>query len=281
MRFQYGGLHEFFGCKVMGRERVFLFLILPSLLLGATALIYFVMTADHRPVSHVLESEERSASKMPPLIPAELMRSLGEAERMEKTAAAGDSPDAFQSPCEAFEKISASNPESDRAWGGLGRCLNARQKYPEALRALNKACRLNIMAAEHFSARGTTRRALGDLRGALADYGDALRLKPGDPMVSNLILLLALQMGDDGLYTQKLNVIARSLTAPPDATWVIAATASEMRAGNFELAASLLRQARQLLEQKQIQTLLNDPVFSDHRGKDFLDKVKSGAFTGS
>lgn len=197
---------------------------------------------------------------------------------METQAAVIGSPEAIKSVCAAFEKIAASNPESDRAWGGLGRSLNAQQKYAGALHALDHACRLNIVEARHFAARGTARRAQGNLRGALADYGDSLRLKPGDPIISNLILLLTLQMGDDGLYSQKLNSIAKSLSEPPDASWAIAAVASEMRAGNFELAATLLKQAGGIMTEEQIRNLLKDPVFSDRRGQEFLDRVKAGAF---
>lgn len=276
MRVQPGGLRGFFGDKVFGNERIFLFLVLPPLLLATIGLVYLQVKPLSRPAVRATEIELAVRVRAPALPPAELRRNLDEAEAMEKQAETG--PEAVKSACAAFEKITASNPESDRAWGGLGRCLNAQRKYAEALHALDHACRLNIVEARHFSARGTARRALGNLRGALADYGDSLRLKPGEPMVCNLILLLALQMGDGGLYSQKLNGIAKSLTEPPDATWVIAAVASEMRAGNFELAAALLKQAEGIIPENQIRTLLKDPVFSDRRGRDFLDKVGAGAF---
>lgn len=278
MAFQQGGLRGFFGDRVFGKERIFLFLVLPPLLLGTTALIYAQLKPCVQLASRSAEFEPAATVRTPALIPVDLMRSLDQAEAMEKQATASASPEAIESACMAFEKIAASNPENDRAWGGLGRCLNAQQKYAEALRALDRACRLNIVEARHFGARGTARRAQGNLRGALADYGDSLRLKPGSPMVSNLILLLSLQMGDEGLYSQKLNSIAKSLTEPPDATWAIAAVASEMRAGNFERAATLLKQAEAIMPEDQIQSLLKDPVFSDRRGQDFLDKARSGAF---
>jgi len=278
MAFQQGGLRGFFGDRVFGKERIFLFLVLPPLLLGTAALIYAQLKPRMPSAARPAQFEPAAAVRTPALIPVDLMRSLDEAEAMEKQSMASGSPEAIQSACAAFEKIAASNPESDRAWGGLGRCLNAQQKYAEALHALDHACRLNIVEARHFGARGTARRAQGNLRGALADYGDSLRLKSGDPMISNLILLLSLQMGDEGLYSQKLNTIAKSLTEPPDATWAIAAVASEMRAGNFELAAALLKQAEGIMPEDQIRSLLKDPVFSDRRGQDFLDKARSGVF---
>jgi len=37
------GIHEFFTCKVMGRERIFLFLVLPFLLMGTLVLLYFLL----------------------------------------------------------------------------------------------------------------------------------------------------------------------------------------------------------------------------------------------
>ncbi|TSA33412.1 MAG: hypothetical protein D4R65_07910 [Verrucomicrobiaceae bacterium] len=281
MAFQQGGLRGFFGDRVFGKERIFLFLVFPPLLLATIGLIYVQVKPPARPAQRSTEPQAVPVVRTPALTPVDLMRSLDEAEAMEKQAVASGSQEAIQSACTAFEKIAASNPESDRAWGGLGRCLNAQQKYPEALHALDHACRLNIVEARHFGARGTARRAQGDFRGALADYGDSLRLKSGDPMVSNLILLLALQMGDEGLYSQKLNGIARSLSKAPDATWAIAAVASEMRAGNFELAAALLRQAGGIMPEALIQSLLKDPVFSDRRGQDFLEKFRSGAFAGT
>jgi len=276
MGVQPGGLRGFFGDRVFGKERIFLFLILPPLLLVTVGLVYEQVKPPTRPAQHSTEPQAAADVRTPALTPVDLMRSLDEAEAMEKQAAASGS--AIQPACTAFEKITASNPESDRAWGGLGRCLNEQQKYAEALRALDRACRLNIMESRHFAARGTARRAQGNFRGALADYGDSLRLKPGDPMVSNLLLLLTLQMGDDGLYSQKLNGIAKSLSEAPDATWAIAAVASEMLAGNFELASTLLKQAEGIMPEDQIRRLLKDPVFSDRRGQDFLDKVRVGAF---
>lgn len=281
MSVQTGGLRGFFGDRVVGKERVFLFLVLPPLLLVTAGLVYVQVKPPARQAQRSTELQAAPEVRTPALTPNDLIRSLDEAEAMEMQAVTSGTPEDIQSACAAFEKIAASNPESDRAWGGLGRCLNAQQKYAEALRALDRACRLNVVEARHFAARGTARRAQGNFRGALADYGDSLRLKSGDPMVSNLILLLTLQMGDDGLYSQKLNTIARSLNEPPDATWAIAAVASEMRAGNFELAAALLRQAGGIMPEAQIQSLLKDPVFSDRRGQDFLEKFRSGAFAGT
>ncbi len=278
MSVQPGGLRGFFGDRVFGQERVFLFLILPPLLLVTVGLVYEQVKPPTRPAQQSTESQAAADVRTPALTPVDLMRSLDEAEAMEKQAATSGSAEAIQSACTAFGKITASNPESDRAWGGLGRCLNEQQKYAGALRALDRACRLNIMESRHFAARGTARRAQGNFRGALADYGDSLRLKPGDPMVSNLLLLLTIQMGDDGLYSQKLNGIAKSLSETPDATWAIAAVASEMLAGNFELASTLLKQAEGLMPEDQIRRLLKDPVFSDRRGQNFLDKARAGAF---
>lgn len=278
MSVQSGGLRGFFGDKVFGKERVFLFLFLPPLLLVTAGLIYVQLRPPARPAAPATDFEPKVLVRTPALIPVDLMRSIDEAEALERQAAGIGSPESIQSACAAFEKIAASNPESDRAWGGLGRSLNAQQRYPEALHALDHACRLHIVEARHFAARGTTRRALGDLRGALEDYGNSLRLKPADPMVSNLILLLALQMGDEGLYSQKLSSIAKSPAEAPDATWALAAVASEMRAGNFELAATLLKQAEGILPEDQIRSLLKDPAFSDRRGRDFLDKFTAGAF---
>jgi len=257
----------------MGQERVFLFLIFPALMVALMVGLYFLLAREMMAAPADLSPAlggNRHQSHAPPLDPLELVRELEAAGALERSASTGSTPSGAEQAATIYEKILQRNPESDRAWGGLGRCLNAKRDFRGALRALDQACRLSVVEAGYFSARAESRRALGDLRGAVTDFSDSLRLRPGDVIVTNTILMVAVEAEDLLLYERKMGDIAKSRDAHADATWVMGAAAREMRSGNFEGARTFVRQARESLAPEQLKALLNDPVFWDRRGKEFL-----------
>jgi len=266
---------SFFGCKVHGGERKFLFFVLPPVLLATLAMIYLVMRGE---VSAEAAGSDGGtvAAAVPhgqPLEPMALIQGLETAEVAEKDA--GKDPQKLGKVFGLFEKLTASNPENDRAWGGLGRCLLLEGKPEAALHALDHACRLNVVEFRHFAARADARRATGDLRGAFADYSDALRLRPGDVEFSNRILLLTLELEQPELFEHKLSSINKSRGSQADATWVVGVAAREMQSGDFGSALALLQQARVLIAEPLLTHLLEDPVFSDRRGSEFLEKFRA------
>jgi len=99
---------------------------------------------------------------------------------------------------------------------------------------------------------------------------DALRLRPGNVIVTNAMLMTAVEAEDFVLYERKLADIAKSRDAHADATWVMGAAAREMCSGNFVGARTFVKQARESLTPEQFEALLDDPVFWDRRGKEFL-----------
>jgi tetratricopeptide (TPR) repeat protein len=267
----------FFGCKVMGRERVFLFLIFPFLMISLGVGLYFLLLHETRvPDAPASASPAQNPEKphAPPMAPLELIRQLEAAERLEREAPAGSERTGTAQAMEIYEKILAGNPESDRAWAGLGWCLNVKGDFRAALDALDHACRLNVVDAGYFSARAEAKRALGDLRAAVADFSDSVRLRPGNVIATNQMLMTALEAEDITLYDLKLADIAKSRSAGADATWVMGAAAREVRSGNFEGGRALVKQARELLHADQVEILLADPVFSDRRGKEFLASLE-------
>ena len=266
---------DFFGCKMKGAERIFLFLVLPIALVSTAAVLYFWLKPPSvKKFAKAPQQNNAPLASPPRLDPQQIINALESAEQMEKTG----SPEAIEAARKAYEDLAASNPENDRVWGGLGRCLLAQKKFEESRRALDRACRLNVVRPEHFAARGSARRALGDLRGALTDYTDALHLKPIDPLVSNRMLLVAIQKENEQLYFLKLGGISKSRGNTPDATWVVGAAAKEMMGGNFFGAAGLLKQAETLLPAGQLQAILDDPVFASRRGEEFLRRYRAGEF---
>ena len=266
-------LRDFFGNKAVGGERVFLFLILPLLLLGTLGLIYGVLIdEDVAPVASSAGDAKVVVGKLPPLEPRELIRELESAEAQEKNAG----PGGWEALSARYQKLTGSNPENDRTWGGYGRCLLELGRADEALHALDHACLLNVVEARHFSARAAARRALGDQRGALADLSDSLRLRPGDSLVTNRLLFVALEVGGGGLFESKMSQINKARGSEPEATWVVGAVAREVTSGNFDAAIALMEQARLLLPEPHVQALLKDPIFGDRRGQEFLARVQAG-----
>lgn len=265
-------LMNFFGHRSLGRERIFIFLILPPLLLGVLVMIYGVLVQEgvsRAPVDGTAAAG--SVARVQPLEPRELIRELESAEAQEKALRTGEVGPLL----EQFERLTRSNPENDRSWGGYGRCLLKQERAAEALEALDHACRLNVIEARHFSARASARRALGDQRGALADYSDALRLRPGDVLVTNRLLFVAMEVGGVPLLEHKISEISKSGGPEPEATWVVGAAAREMCAGNFDSALSLMEKARQLLPDNHLGALLQDPIFADRRGQEFLARFRA------
>ncbi|MEI8310172.1 MAG: tetratricopeptide repeat protein [Verrucomicrobiota bacterium] len=207
-------------------------------------------------------SPVRSTEAQPRLEPAVLLKKLEEAEGLENR---GD----FAAAEAAFASITGTNPESDRGWGGYGRALLAEKKYREAAAVLDQACRLNVVQARHFAARGAALRAVNDLKHAIRDYRDALTLDPGNTFTSNTLLFVALEMGDTTLFERTLEKIRQS-NPGSEARWVLALAVSEMRAGNSKEAGELISKASEILPQDQCRTLLSDRIFADKRSQDLI-----------
>ncbi len=271
-------LGNFFGNRAVGGERVFLFLIVPLLMLGTFGFIYGVLI--HKDVAPVAESAEREqtvVARLQPLEPKALISELESAEAQEKDMG----PGGWETLLERYETLTRSNPENDRVWGGAGRCLMVLGQADEALHALDHACLLNVVEARHFSTRAAARRSLGDQRGALADFSDSLRLRPGDSLVTNRLLFVALEVGGAGLFESKMAQISKARGSEPEATWVVGAVAREVVAGNFDAAMGLMEQARELIPDQHLRALLKDPIFGDRRGREFLARVEAVRVAGT
>ncbi len=267
---------SFFGSKTKRGERITVFVLLPLVSILTIACVWFLVREAIKPAPR--EAAPTSllpvshAAAQPELEPAALLQKLAGAEALEKR---GD----FSAAEPVFAAITLSNPESDRGWGGLGRSLLAARKYREAAAALDQACRLNLMEAKHFAARGDARRATGDLKGAIRDYRDAVSLNPGNARTSNILLFIALETKvkrgdsyDTGLFERDLENVRRP-NPGAEAGWVMALAVSEMRAGNSKESVELLRKASEILPQDQYQALLADRIFADQLSQDLIRKA--------
>lgn len=246
----------------MGRERIFLFLVFPSLLLPTAAGIFFLLRNEVAPSPSlpVPQSSPSSLSK-PPLDPVSLIHRLERAESLEQKGH-------FDEAAVLFSAITTSNPENDRAWGGLGRSLLAQKDFSGALEALNRACRLNVTEGRHFAARGFLRRTTNDLKGAFQDLSDAFRLQPHNERVSHELLFTTIEMGNYVLFERtlaKVRTLQNSQTG-----WIMATAAMEMKSGDAANVTALLKQASEILSPEQYSAFLADRIFSDKRSRDFI-----------
>lgn len=258
----------FSGSKLRRKERVYLFFILPSLLLLTLCGIVFLFRADLVNDPHSSENSGGIPSVkagLPPLDPMILLRRLEEGDALERKQC-------FEEAAAAFSAITKSNPENDRAWGGLGKALLAWKNYRQAAEALDHACCLNVIEPRYFGDRGIARRAMKDLKGAFRDFYDAWRLKPGDLHNSNNLLFVALEMSDYELFDRTMAKV-RTVNSDSRVGWIAAAAAKEMRLGNTELGNQLLKTASELLSPQDYNTLLSDRIFADN-GRDYVATYK-------
>jgi tetratricopeptide (TPR) repeat protein len=257
--------------KKKGAERIIVFLVLPLLSILTLAIV-FLLLHEGKKVPHEAVSDEKAPERptelQPSLEPAALLQKLVEAEALEER---GD----FVAAETAFAALTISNQESDRAWGGLGRSLLATKQYQQAVLALDHACRLNVIEARHFAARGDARRAMNDPKHAIRDFRDALSLDPSNAQTSNTILFLVLEIGDAGLFDRTLEKI-RQADPEAETKWILALAASQIRTGTSEEAVAILKKAREILPPSQYQKLLADRIFSDERSQNLIQTANQG-----
>ncbi|MFZ4776022.1 MAG: tetratricopeptide repeat protein [Terrimicrobiaceae bacterium] len=188
-----------------------------------------------------------------------MIRKVEEAEALEKT---GD----FRGSETAFAEIIKTNPENDRAWGGLGRSILAAGRYQEASDALDNACRLQVIDGRNFAARGAARRAMNKLKAAYQDFNDAQRLNPRDIQSSLAMLFVAIELEDYGLFDRTM-VKLRSTARASQPEWMLAEAAKELHIGENHNAQLLLEKASEGLPPEQYEALLSDRIFADKRSK--------------
>ena len=250
-------------------------MVLPLVSILTLAGIYFLLHESKQPLRESVPVDQVivPVSSEPPLEPDVLLQTLGEAEALEKQGS-------FEEAEAAFATITKSNRENDRAWGGLGRCQFAGKKYREAVAALDQACRLNVVQARHFAARGASRRALNDLKHAIRDFRDALSLAPADVLTSNTVLFVALEMNDADLFERTLAKM-RQENPGAEARWIMAAAVSEIRTGTNAGAVTAFKNAAKILPADQFQALVADRIFSDKRSQDLIQKASEADPTPS
>ncbi len=76
------------------------------------------------------------------------------------------------------------DPKQAQAWNNLGRCLNAKHAWAEAVEALNKAISIDPNEWEAHYNRGLAQFQLGHFEDNLKDLKIASVANPGDPQIS-------------------------------------------------------------------------------------------------
>lgn len=248
------------------------FLVLPLAAAVTAAVTFFLVheakKAPREPVASA-PAAARPSSAHPPLEPAVLLQKLAGAEDLESR---GDAAGAEA----AFAAITETNPESDRGWGGYGRALLAERKFREAVAALDRACRLNVVQPRHFAARGAALRELNDLKHAIRDYRDAFALDQRNVRLSNAVLFIALEIGDADLFERARDKI-RQDNPGAEARWIMALAASEIRTGTNETATAVFKRAIEVLPAADYQALAADRIFADKRSRNLIQAASETA----
>lgn len=265
------GILNFYGCKVRGSERIFLTFVVTPLVALTAAGIFHLFRNDPVQRNDMADNASQAPGSREmrlPLDPSVLIRKVEEAEALEKT---GD----FEKSQAAFVAITGTNPENDRAWGGLGRSLLAMGRYQEAAAALDRACHLQVIEARHFAARGAARRAMNDLKGSFQDLNDAQRLNPRDVRSSITLLFIAIELEDYDLFDRTM-VRLRATSPASQSGWIVAEAAKEMRIGENHDARLLLQKASETLPPEEYESFLADRIFANKRCKDLIASLEPG-----
>jgi len=244
----------------------FLFLVvgIPSALLGAGILVWFLM-----PQAPVTDATSRQAP--PPTPPSQEspqpLRAHAPSiwESLESAITEKRLEDA-----EALLKQAISNGEDEtKCQAALGHLLTDQNKFPEALEAWNRALALNP-DAETFFRRAECLLVLKRDAEALKDFEAASQMSPSHTVYTNKLYLVMINRGRAREVRMAIKPqldIGLSSTMP---AWIMAPAALALQENQPDQAAIILRQARQMLPEKDFAYLLQDPAFKSH---EFLKEV--------
>lgn len=162
---------------------------------------------------------------------------------------------------ETLERMSTERPERAEALVTLGQLLRAKQRFPEAAQAYDRAiARLPEIEARHwplFYARGIAYERSGQWTKAEADFLRALELQPEQPDVMNYLAYSWVERGTH--LDQALRMLERAVALRPNSGHIVDSLGWVLvRLGHFNDAVPLLERAAELMPE--------DPVILDHLG---------------
>lgn len=170
---------------------------------------------------------------------------------------AGD-PDAG---IETLAALAAANPGQIEVQSGFGDALRMAERYPEAVAAYDAAIKLVPEPMEvHwplFYTRGIANERAGNWPAAEADFREALKLEPGQPLVLNYLGYSMVEKHED--LDEALAMIQQASKQQPDDGYITDSVGWVLyRLGRYQEAVKPMLRAVELTP--------DDPVINDHLG---------------
>lgn len=157
--------------------------------------------------------------------------------------------------------LATANPGQIEVQSGLGDALRMAERYPEAVAAYDAAIRLVPEPMEvHwplFYTRGIANERAGNWPAAEADFREALKLEPGQPLVLNYLGYSMVEKHED--LDEALAMIQQASKQQPDDGYITDSVGWVLyRLGRYQEAVKPMLRAVELTP--------DDPVINDHLG---------------
>ena len=248
-------LRYFFEDPLYGRERIFLFIVLPICLLIAAGIGAAIF------LSHGQPAAPAEPPAPLPLLPAkpttpELI------DKAKKAYESGNTDSALF----GLAKIDLSKADSPVGWELAGLLREKEGDKTGAFEAYSKGLSSNP-SADLFYRRALVYRDWENLPAALGDLDDANRMNPHDPLYTNERYLLLIQMGMKEKVRAELTGFITSGVRTDTKEWIFALAAIALENAQYNDAAESLAACRSAFPPDTFVKLLKSPTMQRHQSR--------------
>lgn len=235
---------EFFRDPRYRNERILMVVAAPIVLLLIGGLAYLLIVVDNRKPAEVriLTADQ----VVEPVVAAEEVSPLNKGLELVKNQQ-------FEEAKEVFASVQG----KDRAAALRNLAFLERREgnHQEAIGILDESISLEPTALGYFL-RGDSYRALGDMPAARKDLEEAAALNPSEPVFTNALLLLRIEMGEIQQVEEKLQLRASLGLGGTVTSWVLAAAVISLEKGQTSDAAMFMTDAFNSLMEEDFDLLL-------------------------
>lgn len=273
------GFGKIFGSRRHGRERFFVFVVVPLLLLGVAAglLAMFCLgqpggkNLPPRPPGGPAAAGEQPSAALASF------RSLSKEDKVVALHMAGGRAIGEKKYGEAvnrFRDITELQPGNAKAWNNLGAALLLADRNEEGVRALARSISLDPEDPKVHLNRADGLRKLGRLEEAIHDQQEALKKDPTDIVEKNRLLLLRIEAGQAEAVRAEVKSSRALELLEPERNTIMAAVYLDVVSGDLARAKATLIRAQGLLSPEDFQKLCADSAFARAQGE--LSGLKPG-----
>ena len=251
-------LRYFFNHPLYGRERIFLYIVLPVSLLLAAGVAVAIFLSHSRPAAPAASAEPVAPLPLLPTKPTT-------AELVNKAKKAYESGDAERA-LFGLAKIDLSKAHSPVGWELAGLLREKEGDQTGAFEAYSKGISSNP-SADLFYRRALVYRAWQNLPAALGDLDAANRMDPHDPLYTNERYLLLIQMGLKDKVRAELTGFITSGVRTDTKEWIFALAAIALENAQYDDATETLAACRDAFSSGLFVKILKNPVMQRYQAR--------------